>query len=144
MNNTFQSALFFIIIFTLTYFIFVYPFEIINEFIFFEKEEKRVSFLYTLVISAVLVLYYRYQNKFKYLRFIVHEGVAIGFISFIYVNILMLLNLFFKINSFYAGITVMILIFVTFVLSFYFKLLFNINRFIALFNDIMKANIISK
>ena len=144
MNKTFQSALFFIIIFTLTYFLFVYPFEIINEFIFFEKEEKRVSFLYTLVISAVLVLYYRYQNKFKYLRFIVHEGVAIGFISFIYVNILMFLNLFFIINSFYAGITVMILIFVTFVLSFYFKLLFNINRFIALFNDIMKANIISK
>ena len=144
MNNTFQSAIFFIIVFTLTYFIFVYPFEIINEFIFFEKEEKRVSFLYTLVISAVLVLYYRYQNKFKYLRFIVHEGVAIGFISFIYVNILMFLNLFFKINSFYAGITVMILIFVTFVLSFYFKLLFNINRFVVLFNDIMRSNIVPK
>ena len=63
MNNIFQSALFFIIIFTLTYFLFVYPFEIINEFIFFEKEERRVSFLYTLVISSVLVLYYRYQNK---------------------------------------------------------------------------------
>ena len=94
MNNTFQSALFFIIIFTLTYFLFVYPFEIINEFIFFEKEERRVSFLYTLVISSVLVLYYRYQNKFKYLRFIVHEGVAIGFISFIYVNIFLILNLF--------------------------------------------------
>ena len=65
MNNIFQSALFYIIIFTLTYFIFVYPFEIINEIIFFEKEERRVSFLYTLVISAVLVLYYRYQNKFN-------------------------------------------------------------------------------
>ena len=144
MNNTFQSALFFIIIFTLTYFLFVYPFEIINEFIFFEKEERRISFLYTLVISSVLILYYRFQNKFRYLKFLVNEGVGIGFISFIYVNILMFLNLFFKINSFYAGITVMILIFVTFVLSFYFKLLFNINRIIALFNDIMRANIISK
>ena len=93
MNNTFQSALFFIIIFTSTYFLFVYPFAIINEFIFFEKEERRVSFLYTLVISSVLVLYYRYQNKFKYLRFIVHEGVAIGFISFLYVNIFLVLNI---------------------------------------------------
>ena len=74
MNNTFQSALFFIIIFTLTYFLFVYPFEIINEFIFFEKEERRVSFLYTLVISAILVLYYLFQcfqyRLFKRLTFL--------------------------------------------------------------------------
>ena len=144
MNNTFQSALFFIIIFTLTYFLFVYPFEILNEFLFFEREERRISFLYTLVISSVLILYYRYQNKFRYLRFLVNEGVAIGFISFIYVNILMFLNLFLKLNSFYAGIIVMILIIITFILSFYFKLLFNINRIIGLFDDIMRSNIVSK
>ena len=141
MNNTFQSALFFIIIFTLTYFLFVYPFEIINEFIFFEKEERRVSFLYTLVISSVLVLYYRYQNKFKYLRFIVYEGVAIGFISFIYVNIFLILNIFLPLNSFYAGLIMLILIIFTFILSYYFKLIFDINRFVALFNDIMRSNI---
>ena len=144
MNNTFQSALFFIIIFTLTYFLFVYPFEILNEFLFLEREERRISFLYTLVISSVLILYYRFQNKFKYLRFLVNEGVAIGFISFIYVNALMFLNLFLKLNSFYAGIIVMILIILTFILSFYFKLLFNINRIIALFDDIMRSNIVSK
>ena len=141
MINTFQSAHFFIIIFTLTYFLFVYPFEIINEFIFFEKEERRVSFLYTLVISSVLVLYYRYQNKFKYLRFIVHEGVAIGFISFIYVNIFLVLNLFLPLNSFYAGLIMLILIILTFILSYYFKLIFDINRFVALFNNIMRSNI---
>ena len=141
MNNTFQSALFFIIIFTLTYFLFVYPFEIINEFVFFEKEERKVSFLYTLVISSVLVLYYRNQNKFKYLRFIVHEGVALGFISFLYVNIFLVLDLFLPLNSFYAGLTMLILIIFTFILSYYFKLIFDINRFVALFNDIMRSNI---
>ena len=114
---------------------------LINEFIFLEKEERRVSFLYTLVISAVLVLYYRYQNKFKYLRFIVHEGVAIGFISFLYVNIFLALNLFLPLNSFYAGLTMLILIIFTFILSYYFKLIFDINRFVALFNDIMRSNI---
>ena len=141
MHNTFQGALFYIIVFSLTYFLFVYPFEIINEFIFMEKEERRVSFLYTLVISAVLVLYYRYQNKFKYLRFIVHEGVAIGFISFIYVNIFLVLNLFLPLNSFYAGLIMLILIIFTFILSYYFKLIFDINRFVAVFNDIMRSNI---
>ena len=144
MHKAFQNALFYIIVFTLTYFLFVYPFVILNEFLFFEREERRISFLYTLVISSVLILYYRYQNKFRYLRFLVNEGVAIGFISFIYVNVLMFLNLFLKLNSFYAGIIVMILIILTFILSFYFKLLFNINRIIALFNDIMRSNIISK
>ena len=144
MHNTFQGALFYIIVFTLTYFLFVYPFEILNEFLFFEREERRISFLYTLVISSVLILYYRYQNKFRYLRFLVNEGVAIGFISFIYVNILIFLNLFLKLNSFYAGIIVIILIILTFILSFYFKLLFNINRIIALFDDIMRSNIVSK
>ena len=144
MHKTFQNSLFYIIVFTLTYFLFVYPFEILNEFLFLEREERRISFLYTLVISSVLILYYRYQNKFRYLRFLVNEGVAIGFISFIYVNILMFLNLFLKLNSFYAGIIVMILILITFILSFYFKLLFNINRIIALFNDIMRSNIVPK
>ena len=144
MHKTFQNALFYIIVFTLTYFLFVYPFEILNEFLFLEREERRISFLYTLVISSVLILYYRYQNKFRYLRFLVNEGVAIGFISFIYVNALMFLNLFLKLNSFYAGIIVMILIILSFILSFYFKLLFNINRIIALFDDIMRSNIVSK
>ena len=144
MHKAFQNALFYIIVFTLTYFLFVYPFEILNEFLFLEREERRISFLYTLVISSVLILYYRYQNKFRYLRFLVNEGVAIGFISFIYVNVLMFLNLFLKLNSFYAGIIVMILIILTFILSFYFKLLFNINRIIALFDDIMRSNIVSK
>ena len=144
MHNTFQGALFYIIVFSLTYFLFVYPFEILNEFLFFEREERRISFLYTLVISSVLILYYRYQNKFRYLRFLVNEGVAIGFISFIYVNALMFLNLFLKLNSFYAGIIVMILILITFILSFYFKLFFNINRIIGLFDDIMRSNIVSK
>ena len=144
MHKTFQNSLFYIIVFTLTYFLFVYPFEILNEFLFLEREERRISFLYTLVISSVLILYYRYQNKFRYLRFLVNEGVAIGFISFIYVNALMFLNLFLKLNSFYAGVIVMILIILTFILSFYFKLLFNINRIIALFDDIMRSNIVSK
>ena len=144
MHKTFQNSLFYIIVFTLTYFLFVYPFEILNEFLFLEREERRISFLYTLVISSVLILYYRYQNKFRYLRFLVNEGVAIGFISFIYVNILIFLNLFLKLNSFYAGIIVMILIILSFILSFYFKLLFNINRIIALFDDIMRSNIVSK
>ena len=144
MHKTFQNSLFYIIVFTLTYFLFVYPFEILNEFLFLEREERRISFLYTLVISSVLILYYRYQNKFRYLRFLVNEGVAIGFISFIYVNALMFLNLFLKLNSFYAGVIVMILIILTFILSFYFKLLFNINRIIGLFDDIMRSNIVSK
>ena len=144
MHKTFQNSLFYIIVFTLTYFLFVYPFEILNEFLFLEREERRISFLYTLVISSILILYYRYQNKFRYLRFLVNEGVAIGFISFIYVNVLMFLNLFLKLNSFYAGIIVMILIILSFILSFYFKLLFNINRIIALFDDIMRSNIVSK
>ena len=144
MHKTFQNSLFYIIVFTLTYFLFVYPFEILNEFLFLEREERRISFLYTLVISSVLILYYRYQNKFRYLRFLVNEGVAIGFISFIYVNILIFLNLFLKLNSFYAGIIVIILVILTFILSFYFKLLFNINRIIGLFDDIMRSNIVSK
>ena len=144
MHKAFQNALFYIIVFTLTYFLFVYPFEILNEFLFLEREERRISFLYTLVISSVLILYYRYQNKFRYLRFLVNEGVAIGFISFIYVNALMFLNLFLKLNSFYAGVIVMILIILTFILSFYFKFLFNINRITALFDDIMRSNIVSK
>ena len=144
MNKTFQSALFFIIVYTLTYFLFVYPFEILNEYLFLEKEERRVSFLYTMVISCVLILYYRYQNKFRYLRFLVNEGVAIGFISFIYINLLVLLGLLFELNSYYAGITVMILIILTFILTFYFKLFFNIYRIIKLYDDIMRSNIIPK
>ena len=144
MHKTFQSALFYIIVFTLTYFLYVYPFEILNEFILLEKEERRTSFLYTIVISSILVLYYRYQNKFKYLKFLVNEGVAIGIISFVIANILQFLKFFIIFNTVYAGLISIIIILVIFILSYYFNLVFNVKRFINIFNDIMKTNIQGK
>ena len=144
MHKTFQSSLFYIIVFTLTYFLFVYPFEILNEFILLEKEERRTSFLYTIVISSILVLYYRYQNKFKYLKFLVNEGVAIGIISFVIANILQFLKFFINFNTVYAGLISIIIILVIFILSYYFNLVFNVKRFINIFNDIMKTNIQGK
>ena len=53
MNKIFQNTLFYVVVFCITYFIYVYPFEIINELIFNEIANRRVSFYYTIIPMPV-------------------------------------------------------------------------------------------
>ena len=81
MKKLFSSFFLIIILFIITYFLFILPFDIIN----FWKAEKSFNGLFSLsstLITFVLVrLYFSTKITFTPLRLFVCEGIGIGFIS---------------------------------------------------------------
>ena len=87
MKKIIQNSFLYVVIFCVTYFIYVYPFEILNELLFNEIPNRRISFYYTIIISVLIIFYFRSFESLKLLRFFVYEGMGIGFISFWIINI---------------------------------------------------------
>ena len=104
MKKLYQYSTFYLIIFGVCYFIYIYPFEILNEFLFNEKINRSSSLYYTVLVSVLVIFYFRTYNTFKPLRIFVYEGMGVGFISFWIINIALLINYIFFINKFYLGI----------------------------------------
>ena len=75
-----------------------------NEFFFNEKISRSSSLYYTVLVSVLVIFYFRTYNTFKPLRIFVYEGMGVGFISFWIINIALLINYIFIINKFYLGI----------------------------------------
>ena len=104
MKKLYQYLTFYLIIFIVCYFIYIFPFEILNEFLFNEKISRNYSLYYTVLVSVLVIFYFRTYNTFKPLRIFVYEGMGVGFISFWIINIALLINYIFVINKFYLGI----------------------------------------
>ena len=104
MKKLYQFLTFYLIIFGVCYFIYIYPFEILNDFLFNEKISRSSSLYYTVLVSVLVIFYFRTYNTFKPLRIFVYEGMGVGFISFWIINIALLINYIFFINKFYLGI----------------------------------------
>ena len=120
MNKLIQSSIFYLVVFCVTYFIYVYPFEILNELLFNEITNRRVSFYYTIIISILIIFYFRSFESLKPLRFFVFEGMGIGFISFWIVTSAYLVSLFMPEFSYILGILSIILIFFLIIISIYY------------------------
>ena len=111
MKKIYQDTTFYVLIFIITYFIYIYPFEILNELLFDEKPSRRDSFLYTFFISTLVIFYFRSKNTFWALKFFIYEGMGIGFISFWVVNFLLIFGLLFSINNIVLAYFSLIIIF---------------------------------
>ena len=120
MNKILQNSLFYVVVFCVTYFIYVYPFEILNELIFNELVNRRVSFYYTIIISILIIFYFRSYASLKPLRIFIYEGMGIGFISFWIVTIAYLSSKIILIDSQIIGIAALVMIFVLSLISFYY------------------------
>ena len=120
MNKIFQNTLFYVVIFCVTYFIYVYPFEILNELLFNELTNRRVSFYYTIIISVLIIFYFRSYSSLKPLRIFIYEGMGIGFISFWVLTFLYLISKLMPNYSIYLGIISLILILIITLVSFYY------------------------
>ena len=120
MVKIFQNSLFYLVVFCVTYFIYVYPFEILNELLFNEVVSRVTSFYYTVVISVLIIFYFRSFVSLKPLRIFVFEGMGIGFISFWIVTVFYFISLFFKDYSFILGVLSLILIVLLTLISFYY------------------------
>ena len=122
MHKIYQNTLFYLVVFCVTYFIYVYPFEILNELIFSEKPNRRSSFYYTIIISVLIIFYFRSYASLKPLRIFIYEGMGIGFISFWIMTFANLINMILNISSYSIGIislfTIITLTLISFIFGF--------------------------
>ena len=70
MKKIYQDSTFYLVIFIVSYFIYVYPYEILNQLIFNEKASRGSSLYYTVIIGALVILYFRSKITFFLLKFL--------------------------------------------------------------------------
>ena len=120
MNKIFQNSLFYVVVFCVTYFIYIYPIEILNELLFSEKANRRSSFYYTIIISILIIFYFRSYTSLKPLKIFIYEGMGIGFISFWIVTVAIIIDRILNVNSYYLGLLSLFFILILSLISFYF------------------------
>ena len=120
MNKIIQNTLFYVVVFCVTYFIYIYPIEILNELLFNEQANRRSSFYFTIIISILIIFYFRSYTSLKPLKIFIYEGMGIGFISFWVVTAAILIKGIFNFNSYYLGLLSLFFIFILSLISFYF------------------------
>ena len=76
-----KSYTFYLFIFVLTYLIYIFPYEIINKYIFNEKNSFEYSIINSIIFTSLIIYYFKSHNTFKPLQIFVYEGMGIGFIS---------------------------------------------------------------
>ena len=104
MKKIYQDITFYLIVFIISYFLYIYPFEILNELLFKETTSRRTSLYYTFLVSVLVIFYFRSRNTFLPLKLFVYEGMGIGFISFWVINIALIVNIMNIYNSYALGI----------------------------------------
>ena len=105
MKKTYQDSIFYLVVFATSYFIYIYPFEILSDFILNEKVSRQNSFYSTLFVSFLVIYYFRSHNTFFLLKLFVHEGMGVGFISFWIINLALIISLTNFLNDYQLGIT---------------------------------------
>ena len=88
----FRQTIFHIVIFCITYLIYVYPLDVLNYFIFQERILKLSSLLFTIIFYFIIIFHFKSHITFFPLKLFVHEGMGIGFISFWVVNLGLLID----------------------------------------------------
>jgi hypothetical protein len=97
--TTFRQSIFYIVTFFVTYLIFVYPFNVLNYFLFKESIFKLSSLLFTVISYLIIIFYFLSYNTFLPIKLFVNEGMGIGFISFWVVNLGLLIDNFYSMTS---------------------------------------------
>ena len=110
MKKTYQDSIFYLVVFATSYFIYIYPFEILSDLILNEKISRQNSFYSTLFVSLLVIYYFRSHNTFFLLKLFVYEGMGVGFISFWIINLALIISLTNFLNDYQLGITSLTLI----------------------------------
>ncbi len=117
MKKIYQDSTFYLVIFIVSYFIYVYPYEILNQLIFNENASRNSSLYYTLLIGALVILYFRSKITFFPLKIFIYEGMGIGFISFWVLNIAYIISYFNLLTNYFVGIFSLLIIILLTIIS---------------------------
>lgn len=105
-----KSYTFYLFIFVLTYLIYIFPYEIINKYIFNEKNSFEYSIINSIIFTSLIIYYFKSHNTFKPLQIFVYEGMGIGFISLAVVCLGIIFNILTDIKELNIGISCLTLI----------------------------------
>ena len=136
--NKIKQSFSYIIIFLVSYLIYVYPFDVINYLLIDESLYKVTSIFFTLFIYLIVIFYFKTKNTFFLFKILVHEGMGVGFISFWIANIYLIINLISTINPFYLGIACISSIFLVCGLSYFLGGLIRIRKIKIISSKISK------
>ena len=110
MNQKLYRYLFYIILFILTYLFYIFPFEILSQYLLNETTSYEYSIINTVIFFILIIFYLRSHSTFKPLKIFVYEGLGIGFISFLIISISLLINSFSSISQKSIGVMSLIII----------------------------------
>ena len=99
-----RQLIFYTTFFIITYFIYVYPYDILKFFFFQENIFKISSIIFAFIPYLLIIFYFKTYNTFFLLKLYVYEGMGIGFISFWIVNLGLLIDFFSLTRPFDIGI----------------------------------------
>lgn len=110
MKNVISRYIFLITLIIVTYFLYIFPFEILNKYIFKEETSLIISVINTIFFYLLIIYYLKSYTTFKPLKLFVYEGLGIGFISFIVIIVSITINYFGYFEETSIGISSLILI----------------------------------
>ena len=114
MSSLFYKIFYYLLLFVITYLLFVFPSEVIEYLILNSEIFNFKSLIITFFINLIILVYFKTFYTNKLLKLFVNEGIGIGFISF---NITTLSLIFsFLITSHYSQIgyiSIFLIIFIT-------------------------------
>ena len=120
MKKLYQDTTFYLVVFIISYFIYIYPFEILNQFLFNEEANRKNSLLFTLFISILVIFYFRSKNTFLPLKIFIYEGMGIGFVSFVVINFFLIISFFINVDNYKLGIISLFFIIILSLVGFYY------------------------
>ena len=82
MSSLFYKIFYFLLLFVITYLLFVFPSEVIEYLILNSEILNFKSLIITFFINLIILVYFRTFYTNKLLKLFVNEGIGIGFISF--------------------------------------------------------------
>ena len=102
--------LFYIILFVLTYLLYIFPFETLSQYLSNKTTSKKYLIINTIIFFILIVYYLRSHSTFKPLKIFVYEGLGIGFISFFVISISILVSSLITISEKTIGIISLLII----------------------------------
>ena len=114
MSSLFYKIFYYLLLFVVTYFLFVFPSEVIEYLILDSEIFNFKSLILTFFINLIILVYFKTFYTNKLLKLFVNEGIGIGFISFNITTLSLIFSFF--ITSYYSQIgyiSIFLIIFIT-------------------------------
>ena len=83
MSSLFYKIFYYLLLFVITYLLFVFPSEVIEYLILNSEIFNFKSLIITFFINLIILVYFKTFYTNKLLKLFVNEGIGIGFISFL-------------------------------------------------------------